>query len=61
VQHRFDRAEPGFDQRPLGASRAARRVGVLTPFEPGIREIGLAVPDALIDQRLQPGAVSPRL
>ena len=61
VQHRLDRPEPGLGEPALGAALAAGGVSVLAPFEQGIRQLGLVIPGALIDQRLQPGAVSARL
>src|ERR1043166_534758 len=58
VQYSLGRREAGFQQLALGLPLAARRVSPLPPAEIGVGELGIVLPDALVEQRLQASAVS---
>ena len=57
VHDRVGGGEPGFEHRPLGPALGAGAIGIPAPAETGIGEIALVLPDALVDQGLQSGAV----
>ena len=57
VQHGVGGGEPRFEQAALGRALAAGAIGLAAPAEIGVGEIGLVLPDALVDQGLQSGAV----
>src|SRR5207237_10591957 len=61
VQHRFRYREARLKQLAFGAAFATGGIGPLTPAEVGVSKIRLILPDPLIDQRLQSGAVGARL
>src|SRR5207244_7224404 len=57
VQDRVGRGEPGLEQAALGMPLTAGTISPLAPAEIGVGEIVLVLPDPLVDQRLQTGAV----
>ena len=58
VQHQLDAAQPP-RQLALAPARPSMpaAIGVAAPGEPGPGEVAVVLPAALVDQRLQPGAV----
>src|SRR6476619_5132190 len=61
VQYGVGIGEPRLEQAALRPAFAAGAVRPAAPAEIGIGQIGIILPDALIDQSLQTGAVSPWL
>ena len=61
VQDQLDRGEALLEQAVLGHALGRAAVGIAAPGDVGAREVGIAFPAALVDQRLQPGAVRSRL
>src|SRR5229473_2196284 len=53
------RSEARFEESPFGAPLAAGAIGPLAPTEIGIGQIALVLPDPLVDQGLQAGAIGP--
>ena len=57
VQHGIGLGEPCLEHRPLGVSLGAGAIGIAAPAEINFGEVGLAVPDPLVDHRLEPGSI----
>jgi hypothetical protein len=57
VQHGVGLGEPGLELRPFGAPLGAGAIGIAAPAEINFGQIGLVVPDPLVDQGLEPGSV----
>ena len=61
VHHRLHAAESSLEQRVLGrALLRAGAVGIAAPHDPRAGQISLLAPSALVDERLQAGAVCAR-
>src|SRR5918995_2911421 len=57
VQDELDRGEALLEQAVLGDALGRAAIGIAAPGDIGTREVGLALPAALVDQRLQPRAI----
>ncbi len=61
VEHGLRGRKAAIEQRaPRNAPLAARAIGPAAPAEIGFGEVAIVLPDALVDRRLQPGAIGPR-
>src|SRR5260370_41292817 len=60
VEHRVGAGEAGFEEAAPGLALAAGAVGPLAPAEIGVGEIAVVLPDPLVDQGLQTGAIGSR-
>ena len=54
LQDQLDRGQALLEQAVLGHALGRAAVGIAAPGDIGAREIGIALPAALVDQRLQP-------
>src|SRR3954468_13332312 len=61
VQHGVGLGEPRLEQAALRLALTAGTVGPAAPAEIGVGQIGIVLPDPLVDQCLQSGAVGSRL
>src|SRR5436190_23805824 len=61
VQYGVGRGEARLEQAAFRPSLAAGAIGPLAPAKIGLGEIAFLVPDPLVDQGLQTGAIGPGL
>ena len=61
LHHRLDVPQPGLEQAVGRPAFRAGAVGVPAPGDIGAGQVGVGPPAALVDQRLQPGAIGPGL
>src|SRR5215211_3906902 len=59
VQYGVSSGEPRFEKAALRPALAASAIRPAAPAEKGVCEIGIVLPDALVDHCLQTGAVGP--